>query len=188
MVAHPLGKRAVLNRPCAFEPRLLRQSLDRWQSLLYCTRLESVRACGHRRLESYPIRQFGELAERSKAPVLKTGVPSGTGGSNPPTLLHVHVLSFRLCAGLHSIAGNICGTTNAYGSRGEEQNGSRARNVRSVDRLASLNSITLIRTPKFLTRSGRGLGKESKRKLKNVRCFAISTTWRKQNLICARWM
>ena len=89
MVAHPLGKRTVLNRPCAFEPRLLRQSLDRWQSLLYCTRLESVRACGHRRLESYPIRQFGELAERSKAPVLKTGVPSGTGGSNPPTLLHV---------------------------------------------------------------------------------------------------
>ena len=81
-MAHPLGKRTVLNRPCAFEPRLLRQSLDRWQSLLYCTRLESVRACGHRRLESYPIRQFGEMAERLMAPVLKTGAPPGAVSSN----------------------------------------------------------------------------------------------------------
>ena len=31
----------------------------------------------------FPQEIYGELAERSIAPVLKTGVPQGTGGSNP---------------------------------------------------------------------------------------------------------
>ena len=38
---------------------------------------------GGRRFESVILHKFGSVAEWSNAPVLKTGVPQGTGGSNP---------------------------------------------------------------------------------------------------------
>ena len=38
---------------------------------------------GGRRFESVILHKFGSVAEWSIAPVLKTDVPQGTGGSNP---------------------------------------------------------------------------------------------------------